>query len=405
MIPKIRLGDLVEITNGYAFKSSEYDDSGVRVIRITNVQKGSIVDNNPQFYPLSSQSTLNRYSIIEGDILMSLTGNVGRVGRFPRELLPAYINQRVCRVKSRSLKLSNDYLFYVLNSDFFERDAIENSAGVAQLNLSTKWIEDYKIPLPALAEQQKIAAILDAADSLKQKDQQLVERYTELSQSLFLEMFGDPVTNPMGWALKSIDKLVQNKKGAIKRGPFGGALKKEIFVDDGFLVYEQFHALNNDFTMARYFINEKKFTELKDFEVKPDDIIISCSGVNLGRLAIVPENARRGIINQALLRLSLNFQVMSNAFFIFIFTNKNFKEKYFGGQRGSGVPNFPPISAFKQFEFICPPVELQNQFAERIQVIEGQKQQAQRSLEKSEALFNSLLQRAFTGELTSKMAA
>ena len=237
MIESVRLGDLVEITNGYAFKSSEYVDSGIRVVRITNVQKGSIVDNNPQYYPLSSKSILSRYSINEGDILMSLTGNVGRVGRFPVELLPAYINQRVCRVKSRSSKLNNDFLFYVLNSDLFERDAIENSAGVAQLNLSTKWIEDYKIVLPSLVEQQKIVAILDAADSLRQKDQQLVERYTALSQSLFLDMFGDTFLNSKCFEEVTLNKLIE----LVQIGPFGSQLHQSDYVENGIPLINPVH--------------------------------------------------------------------------------------------------------------------------------------------------------------------
>ena len=330
---------------------------------------------------------------------MSLTGNVGRVGKFPKELLPAYINQRVCRVKSCSDNLLENYLFHFLNSDIFENDAIRNSAGAAQLNLSTKWVSEYEIPLPPLPQQQKIANILDAADALKQNDKALIVKYDELTQALFLDIFGDPVSNPKGWEIKNIEQIAKSGKGSIKRGPFGGALKKEIFVEDGYLVYEQFHALNNDFSRSRYFIDENKFNELKGFEVHPNDIIISCSGVYLGKLAIVPNGARKGIINQALLKITLDESKMKNDFFVFLFSHKNFREKYFDANRGAGIPNFPPMSEFKKFPFITPPMKLQEQFVERVAVIEEQKAIAQKSLEKSEDLFNSLLQKAFKGEL------
>ena len=108
----VRLGNYIEITNGYAFKSSLYSEEGGRVIRITNVQKGTVEDQNPKFYPFNLLYNLERYTISEDDILMSLTGNVGRVGKFPKELLPAYINQRVCRVKSASDQLDNNYLYH-----------------------------------------------------------------------------------------------------------------------------------------------------------------------------------------------------------------------------------------------------------------------------------------------------
>jgi len=184
------------------------------------------------------------------------------------------------------------------------------------------------------------------------------------------------ITTKLNTVITDIENLVSETKGAIKRGPFGGALKKDIFVSEGYLVYEQYHALNNDFSMARYFIDEKKFEELKGFKVSPGDVIISCSGVNLGKLAIIPKNAKEGIINQALLKITLNSNIMSNLLFTFIFTNKNFKGKFFGNHRGSGVPNFPPMAVFKKFNFICPPIKLQNQFAQHIEKIEQQKQLA-----------------------------
>ncbi|MFW6351044.1 MAG: restriction endonuclease subunit S [Bacteroidota bacterium] len=87
------------------------------------------------------------------------------------------------------------------------------------------------------------------------------------------------------------------------RGPFGGSLKKSIFKESGFAVYEQQHAIYNQFSKIRYFIDKKKFDEMKRFELKPNDLIMSCSGT-MGKVAIVPENIKRGIINQALLKLT-----------------------------------------------------------------------------------------------------
>ena len=118
---KVKISEVCNISNGFAFKSEKYvNDNGGRVIRITNVQKGKIVDNDPKLYPFSELDKLEAYKIFEGDILMSLTGNVGRVGRFPKELLPAYINQRVCRVMPKNEKLDTNFLFHFLNSDVFE---------------------------------------------------------------------------------------------------------------------------------------------------------------------------------------------------------------------------------------------------------------------------------------------
>ena len=136
----IRLGDACEILNGFAFKSQNYVDSGIRIIRISNVQKGFIEDNTPAFYPLDS-SGLDKYMLNDGDLLISLTGNVGRVAILEKEFLPAALNQRVACIRLKIDKLSKGYLFHILNSDFFEQQCIQSSNGVAQKNMSTECIQ------------------------------------------------------------------------------------------------------------------------------------------------------------------------------------------------------------------------------------------------------------------------
>ena len=330
----------------------------------------------------------------ENDVLIAWDGaNAGTIGYN----LKGIIGSTLAKLSPKIDEIYSPYVGRFLQSKFkFLR---ENCTGATIPHISRPSLENLKIPLPPLEQQKKIAAILDAADIYRQKTKALITKYDELTQSLFLDMFGDTVSNPKGWKTKTIEQLVKKQKYSLKRGPFGGALKKEIFVKDGYLVYEQYHALNNDFSMARYFIDEKKYKELIGFAVNPKDIIISCSGVYLGKLAIIPENAREGIINQALLKVTLDESKIRNDFFVFHFTQQNFKQKYFDSNRGAGVPNFPPMKVFKQFPFISPPIELQNKFAERIQAIEVQKTQAQDSLAQAEDLFNSLLQRAFKGDL------
>ena len=105
---KIKLGDACEILNGFAFKSKNYVNSGIRVIRIANVQKGFIEDNTPAFYPLDSNG-LDKYMLGEGDLLISLTGNVGRVAILEKKFLPAALNQRVACLRLKTDKLSKKY--------------------------------------------------------------------------------------------------------------------------------------------------------------------------------------------------------------------------------------------------------------------------------------------------------
>ena len=154
--PVVELGDVCDLMNGYAFKSENYVDGGTRVIRITNVQKGKIVDDNPKFYPKDTKEPVEKYKLLEGDLLISLTGNVGRVGLLSKKLLPAALNQRVACLRVDSQKINSKFLFSLLNKDDFENDCINASSGVAQKNLSTVWLSKYKIPLPPIEVQKEI---------------------------------------------------------------------------------------------------------------------------------------------------------------------------------------------------------------------------------------------------------
>ena len=168
------LQSIFVILNGFAFKSKEYVSSGYRVVRIANVQQGRIVDDEPQFYKQNNE--LGKYELFEGDLLMSLTGNVGRVGLIPSSMLPAYLNQRVAclRVVNKEL-MSSKYLFYCLNNKHFENSCITSSKGVAQKNISTVWLRDYLMPLPPLAEQHRIVAKIDALFSKLDKGMETLQ--------------------------------------------------------------------------------------------------------------------------------------------------------------------------------------------------------------------------------------
>ena len=175
----VKLGDVVDVLNGFAFESKNYSNSGYRVLRITNVQKGQIVDNNPRFHlKLKKDNEHKKFNIEENEILVSLTGNVGRVGMVEKNLLPAYLNQRVAKIKQKSDNKNNiKFLFYILNSEYFEKEAIINSFGVAQKNLSTKWISDFQIPLPSIETQNQIVVELDGYQKIIDGCRQIIMNY------------------------------------------------------------------------------------------------------------------------------------------------------------------------------------------------------------------------------------
>lgn len=403
---KVKIPKVLFFQEGPGVRNWQFTETGVKLLNVGNINNGKI-DLSKTSIHLSEEEANGKYKhflVDDGDLLIACSGIVvdnfhNKIAFAEKEHLPLCLNTSTMRFKALNDEVDLNYFKYYLQTVHFTAQLRKLITGSAQLNFGPSHIKKIDLLLPPLDTQKHIVRILDDAAALRNKTELLIKEYNALEQSIFLDMFGDPVKNEKKWTTKTIEKIVLKEKGSIKRGPFGGALKKEIFVEEGYLVYEQYHALNNDFSMERYFIDEVTFSKLKGFEVKSGDIIISCSGVYLGKLALVPENSKKGIINQALLKVTIDEKIMRKDFFIFHFSHRNFRLKYFDANRGAGIPNFPPMSEFKKFPFLLPPIELQNQFAEKIALIEKQKELAKQELKESEDLFNCLLQKAFKGEL------
>ena len=148
------------------------------------------------------------------------------------------------------------------------------------------------------------------------------------------------------------------------RGPFGGALKKEIFVPKSsstYKVYEQGVVLQKNSSIGNYYISQKYFEkEMKRFEVKPNDFLVSCSGVNYGAIYQLKENIERGIINQALLRIRLNREIVDDNFFYYYFQFYIVK-KITGGKGNSTIPNFPSMDIVRNIKITLPNLDIQKQ--------------------------------------------
>ena len=120
------------------------------------MQDGFIEDKTPQYYPQDSCDDIEKFLLKENDLLMSLTGNVGRVGLLPKSFLPAALNQRVACIREHELMVDKEYLYYLFQSNEFQRKCIKSAKGVAQLNISTEWLKCYQITIPPMAEQKRI---------------------------------------------------------------------------------------------------------------------------------------------------------------------------------------------------------------------------------------------------------
>ena len=260
-----------------------------------------------------------------------------------------------------------EYLYYVVSYMHLEK----YYTGTSIPHIYFKDYKNEKFNLDLIQNQKRIVDILGKCEMIIRLRTRELELLDNLIKARFVEMFG--CIHDGRFDMKTLLEIVNDDKNSIKRGPFGGALKKEDFVEDGYLVYEQRHAIHNDFEYAKYYINQEKYEDMIGFKVIPGDLIISCSGVTLGRIAEVPEGAKEGIINQALLKLSLNPHIMMNTFFIQQFRGEEIQNILFGFSRGSGIPNMPSMSEVKAVKFICPPLELQKEYCDFVHQVDKSK--------------------------------
>lgn len=181
------------------------------------------------------------------------------------------------------------------------------------------------------------------------------------------------------------------------RGPFGGSLKKNIFKEEGYAIYEQQHAIYDQFESVRYFIDENKFNEMKRFELNSGDLIMSCSGT-MGKIAIVPENIKKGIINQALLKLSPSNKV-SNVFLKLWMQSENFQQSLEKHSKGAAIKNVASVAILKKIEIPLPAFHEQQRIVSILDEVFGAiakaKANAEQNLKNAKGLFDSYLQNVF----------
>lgn len=385
----VRLGDVCEILNGYAFKSANYTDKGVRIIRISNVQKGYIEDNMPAFYPFDDINVA-KYELFEGDLLLSLTGNVGRVGRLDKKFLPAALNQRVACIRIKdNTALDKSFLFDFLNSDSFEQKCILSSKGVAQKNMSTEWLKDYKIPLPPLDEQRKIAAVLDKVSDLIAKRKQQLDKLDELVKSRFVEMFGTLQDNENGFEVVTIENVCSLIKDGTHQTPQYTEDKAEGYK---FLSSKDVMTQKIDWTDIKYIpkeLHEKLYATIKP---QRNDILMSKNGVNYGVAAVNDTDEIFDIyVSLALLRPK---EIIDPVFFRCVINNPETKRQFDSSIKGIGVPNLH-LGEIKKTQIFLPPMELQKEFVAFVEQVDKSKLAIQKSLEKLEILKKALMQKYF----------
>ena len=391
--PFVCLGDCGKVVTGSTPPKANSEFWGGEIPFVTPAQLGlqSPITAADQY--VTREGADRGRLLPEGAVLVCCIGSLGKTGIAG---VPLISNQQINAVIFDPTQVDARYGYRAAGclAPLLEHFAPSTTVKIVKKSA----FAEFQIPLPPLAEQKRIARILDAADALRAKRREALAQLDSLIQSTFLDMFGDPVINPMGWMEEHLANLVSKRKHSLKRGPFGGALKKEIFVVEGFKVYEQKNVIYNDFDVGSYFIQNSDYERLIAFRIQPNDLLISCSGT-IGRIAAVPANAAPGVMNQALLKITLDESKMLNVFFLSLWRSEPFERHVLGMTHGTGMKNMKSMSELKSINFPVPPLGVQHRFAAIAESVERQKSSQRAHLTELDTLFASLQSRAFRGDL------
>jgi type I restriction enzyme S subunit len=390
----LQLKEICDLQNGYAFKSTDYvNASNTLNCRMSSIRPNGVFDltHNPKFLPDFYAEKYSNYLLKDGDVIIAMTdmATEAKILGVPtivktegKQLL---LNQRVGKliIKKPDL-IFFPYLKYVLNRKETRLYFLKFSGGGLQINLGKNDLLSVKIPLPPIASQRRIADILDKADEIIRKRKEAIALTEQLQKSIFLDMFGDPVINPKGWEVnKVIDYCDCIVPGRDKPKSFTGSIPWITTADLKFLDKTYFSNLNMK-------LSENEIKEVNAKIIPKNSVLLTCVG-DLGVTSIAGCDM---VVNQQL--HSFQCKNINNYFLMYALPY----QKIFMYKRATQttVP-YMNKNTCNSIPIIYPPRKLQEKFGILIAEINNKKGLYLKALQESENLFNSLLQKAFKGEL------
>lgn len=383
-----KLGEVcIQITDGSHNPPSGVEQSEYLMLSSKNIDDDFITLDSPRFLSHSDYIAENkRTTVSKGDLLMTIVGTIGRVAIVPEELKGICLQRSVAVIKPKREVVNNRYLMYQLQNmrPFLEKEA----RGVAQKGIYLKQVSQLDIKLPELEHQMQIVKVLDKASKLIFLRRQQLAKLDELVKARFVEMFGEPSSNPMGW--------LQTTVGAecyyIKDGPHKSLT--DVGMENGYPFISVRNIVNGyiDFSTAKY-ISEADYKDaIKKCCPEKGDILYSKGGTT-GIAKLVDIDIKfANWVHLAVLKFNHNefngsfFEKMLNCDYCYKQSQMLTK----------GIANRDLVlSAMAQIKIYKPPILLQNQFAAFVERIDQQKQTVQQSLEKLEVMKKALMQEYF----------
>ena len=346
-----KLGEIATISRGGNFQKKDFLTEGVPCIHYGQIYTKYGLFTDKTFTFISEECAKKQKMAQPNDIVMAVTSeNIEDVCK-----CLAWLGDEPAAISGHSAIIHHNqnakYLVYYFHSQMFFAQKRKLAHGTKVIEVTPDALVDITLPLPPIEVQREIVRILDNFTNLTAElTAELTARKTQYGY------YRDKVLTPK-------DDVVVETLGNIcrfVRGPFGGALKKEIFKPTGYAVYEQQHAIYRKLEF-RYYIDKQKYEELKRFAVHPGEMIVSCSGT-IGKTFVIPENAPEGVINQALLKLTPTSRI--NVFYLQYFFDNTISKILNSVARGGAIKNVPSVEELKAIKIPIPTLEVQQRLVE-----------------------------------------
>lgn len=396
------LKDIFETASGGTPKRgiSLYYDGNIPWLKSGELNNG-IISTAEEYITEEGLKNSSAKLFPKGSLLIALYGaTVGKLGILG---FNSATNQAICCIYQNK-NYCHCFLFYYL---FFKKQYLINKGkGGAQPNISQEIIKTLPIPVPPFNEQKRIVAKIEEEfekiDKGLEKLKLAKEQIKQYKQSVLKSAFKRNSYELNTWKLVQIEDVISKDRYSIKRGPFGSSLKKEFFQSSGIRVFEQYNPIHNDPHWSRYYVSDEKYKELESFTAQAGDLLISCSGT-LGKIIELPLGTEKGIINQALLKITLNKKIILNSFFLYLFSSPLIQEKILDNTIGTAIQNIASVKKLKKITFFLPSILEQQKIVEEIEkrfaVADNVLEIVEENLKNAEQLKQSILKKAFEGKL------
>lgn len=391
-IKRVQLSEVAElITKGTTPTTIgfEFQEQGVNFLKIECFdENGGFIKSKVGHISEECNEKLKRSQLKEGDLLFSIAGAIGRVAIVTKEMLPANTNQALAIIRIVNEQIYLPYIRLILTSPIVIEQFERKKQGVAQLNLSLKDINEISIPLPSKEKQIELADLFKKVVNIIYKKKEELLALDDLVRGRFVELFGDPVINPMAWEKRLLKDVCTKLNDGTHFSPESFETGKYKYV-----TAKNIKASGFDFTNITYVPEEVHRAIYERCNPELGDVLYIKDGATTG-IAVVNTLEEEFTLLSSVALLKQNRAIMNGHFLTTLLNNENMYMDIRNNMGGAAITRLT-VAKLNAIRVIVPPIELQNEFADFVHQIDKSKLIVQKELDETQLLFDSLMQEYF----------